>query len=497
MSKVGNHLELLQCLYLVQIKLDGVTSELAPDNEMFMARLLFVLLLVVLGAPVYFLFFKSPPSAPEIDLDEWWGPDQLKTKQDTSIKPFKIKFDETMIKDLKDRLKSHRPYIPPLEGVGFEYGFNSKQMNSWVKYWAEEYPFAAREQLFNKYPQFKTNIQGLDIHFIRVKPEVPAGVQTVPLLLLHGWPGSVREFDAAIPLLTAVSKDRDFALELIVPSLPGYGFSSPAVRPGLGADKMAVVFRNLMHRLGFKKFYVQGGDWGGIITGNMATLFPQDVLGYHSNIVFSMTPRTTLIQILGSIYPPLVVSSDLADRMYPLSQKFSYLVEEMGYLHIQSTKPDTVGVALTDSPSGLLAYILEKFSTWTKPEYKLLADGGLYSKFTKEQLIDNLMMYWATNSITTSMRLYSETFNKRYTGLKLDEVPTPVPTWLLQAKNEISYLPGWIVKSKYVNLINETIVNDGGHFFAMEMPKFFAEDVLKAIGEFRKWHKQNNIKTEL
>ncbi|KPJ20778.1 Juvenile hormone epoxide hydrolase [Papilio xuthus] len=131
-----------------------------------------------------------------------------------------------MIKDLKDRLKSHRPYIPPLEGVGFEYGFNSKQMNSWVKYWAEEYPFAAREQLFNKYPQFKTNIQGLDIHFIRVKPEVPAGVQTVPLLLLHGWPGSVREFDAAIPLLTAVSKDRDFALELIVPSLPGYGFSS-------------------------------------------------------------------------------------------------------------------------------------------------------------------------------------------------------------------------------------------------------------------------------
>ncbi|XP_068624270.1 juvenile hormone epoxide hydrolase-like [Battus philenor] len=450
-----------------------------------MARILLVLLLVVLGAPLYLIFLKSPPPLPEINLDEWWGPEQLRLKHDTSVKPFQVKFSEAMIKDLKERLKAHRPYVPPLEGVAFEYGFNSKQMSSWIKYWAEEYPFVEREKVFNKYPQFKTNIQGLDIHFIRVKPEVPAGVQTVPLLLLHGWPGSVREFDAAIPLLTAVSKDRDFAVELIIPSLPGYGFSSAAVRPGLGADKVAVVFRNLMNRLGFKKYYVQGGDWGAIITNIMATFFPQEILGYHTNMVFSFATRVTLFQILGAIYPPLVVSENLVDRMYPLSKIYGNLLYESGYMHLQSTKPDTIGVGLTDSPSGLLAYILEKFSTWTKPEFRQRPDGGLGAVIKKEQLIDNLMMYWATNSITTSMRLYSETFNKRFFGLKLDEIPTPVPTWIVQAKNEIAFLPGWMLKSKFPNLVNETILDDGGHFLAMELPREFSSDVLNAIVAFR------------
>ncbi|CAK1589856.1 unnamed protein product [Parnassius mnemosyne] len=462
-----------------------------------MARLLLVLLLVALGAPVYYIFFKSPPPLPDIDLNEWWGPEQMKTKHDTSLKPFKVKFDALMIKDLKDRLKAHRPFVPALEGIAFEYGFNSKQMNSWIKYWSEEYPFSEREKVFNQYPQFKTNIQGLDIHFIRYKPQVPANVEIVPLMLLHGWPGSVREFDAAIPLLTAVSKERNFALEVIIPSLPGYGFSDAAVRPGLGADKVAVVLRNLMNRLGFKKYYIQGGDWGAIIASNMATMFPQEVLGYHTNMAFSMSSRTTLIQTFGAIYPPSVVRSDLVDRMYPMSKIFGTLLEELGYMHIQATKPDTVGVALSDSPSGLLAYILEKFSTWTKPQYKLKADGGLTSSYTREQLIDNLMMYWATNSITTSMRLYSETFNKRYASLGLDEIPTPVPTWILQAKNELAYLPPWILKFKYKNLINETVLDDGGHFIAMEMPKVFSEDVLSAVAAFRNWHKDRNVKTEL
>ncbi|XP_068624269.1 juvenile hormone epoxide hydrolase-like [Battus philenor] len=450
-----------------------------------MARILLVLLLVALGAPLYFIFLKSPPPMPELDLEEWWGPEQLRLKQDTSLKPFQVKFSEAMIKDLKERLKAHRPYVPPLEGVGFEYGFNSKQMSSWIKYWAEEYPFAEREKVFNKYPQFKTNIQGLDIHFIRVKPEVPSGVETVPLLLLHGWPGSVREFDAAIPLLTAVSKDRDFAVELIIPSLPGYGFSSAAVRPGLGPDKMAVVLRNLMNRLGFKKYYVQGGDWGALITSNIATFFPQEVLGYHTNMAFSSTTRVFLLQLFGSIYPPLVVSNDLVHRMYPMSKIYANLMEEMGYMHLQATKPDTIGVALTDSPSGLLAYILEKFSTWTKPGNKYLPDGGLGSSFTKEQLIDNLMMYWTTNCITTSMRLYAEASNKRYFALKIDEIPTPVPTWIVQAKNEIAFTPAWMMSFKYPNLVNETILDDGGHFLAMELPQEFSRNVLSALVAFR------------
>ncbi|KAJ0171965.1 hypothetical protein K1T71_012728 [Dendrolimus kikuchii] len=463
-----------------------------------MARLLLIILIPILLAmlfPVYIIFLKSPPPLPEMDYNAWWGPTSLKEKQDKSIKPFKVSFDNLMVKDLKDRIKRSRSFTPPLEGIGFEYGFNTNQLPSWLKYWSEEYNFTAREAFFNQYPHFKTNIQGMDIHFIRVTPKVPSGVQVVPLLLIHGWPGSVREFYEAIPLLTAVSKDRDFAIELIIPSLPGYGFSDPAVRPGLGAAEVAIVMRNLMHRIGYKKFYIQGGDWGSIVNTYLATIFPKEVLGFHSNLAFLRSSTATLMTFIGSFYPSLIVDPELADWMYPLKEKYAYLLEETGYMHIQATKPDTVAAGLNDSPAGLLAYILEKFSTWTKREYRQKADGGLLTSWTKEKLIDNLMLYWSTKSIVTSCRLYSETFNSRHTALRLDDIPSPVPTWVLQAKYELSYQPPSIMKLKFPNLINTTVVHDGGHFFAFEMPQVFAEDVLKAITAFRKL--PSNQKTEL
>ncbi|CAH0714810.1 unnamed protein product, partial [Brenthis ino] len=461
-----------------------------------MGKLLgFTVLISILGVAAWMalpVLFPKPP--PQLDLNEWWGPQELKGKQDTSIKPFQVKFSDEMIKDLKARLKNHRELVPPLESVGFEYGFNSKQMDSWVKYWSEEYKFVEREKFFNKYPQFKTNIQGLDIHFIRVKPQVPSGVQVVPLLLMHGWPGSVREFYEAIPLLTKQTQSHDFVFEVIVPSLPGYGFSDAAVRPGLGVAQVGVIFRNLMKKLGHKKYYIQGGDWGAAIAGNMVTLFPSEILGYHSNFLHIRNGCSQVKQFIGSIFPSLVVESHLADRMYPLSKLFSYFMEEFGYMHLQATKPDTVGVALTDSPVGLLAYILEKFSTWTRIEHKTLPDGGLTFAFTKEQLIDNLMVYWSTNSITTSMRLYAETLSNAHRALNLDSYPTLVPTWALQAKHELVYQPPNILRSRFSNLLGVTVLDDGGHFIAFEKPKVFVEDVFKAVKSFREWHK---IKTEL
>ncbi|XP_038218168.1 juvenile hormone epoxide hydrolase-like [Zerene cesonia] len=456
-----------------------------------MLRLILLSALAGVAAPILYFYFQSPPPLPDIDLEEWWGPKLAKSKYNDSIVPFQVDFSNLIVKDIKDRLRDRHPLTPPLEGIAFEYGFNSKQLESWLKYWAEEYPFSAREKYMNQYKHYKTNIQGLNIHFVRVTPEVPAGKEVVPLLLLHGWPGSFLEFYDAIPLLTAVNKDSDFAVELIIPSLPGYGFSSAAVRPGLGADKVAVVMRNLMSRLGYKKYYIQGGDWGAIITSIMTTFFPNEVLGYHTNIAFLMTHRwASIVRVLGSIYPPLVVGSDVADRMYPLGEHFSYLTEESGYLHIQATKPDTIGVALADTPAGLAAYILEKFSTWTKPEYRSQPDGGLTQRFPKEKLIDNVMVYWVTNSITSSMRLYSETFNKRFLGLGLDQIPTPVPTSVMQAKNELAFEPEWILKTKYPNLLQATVLDDGGHFLAMELPDEFAKDVLNAIAKFRNWHRQ-------
>ncbi|XP_047510618.1 juvenile hormone epoxide hydrolase-like isoform X2 [Pieris napi] len=459
-------------------------------------RVLLVGILALFAVPVLYFYTKAPPPLPALDLEEWWGTKLSKSKQNNSILPFQVEFNDINIKDIKERLRDRHPLTPPLEGVAFEYGFNSKQLESWLKYWVEEYPYSERETYINKYPQYKTNIQGLNIHFVRIKPEVPAGKETVPLLLLHGWPGSFLEFYEAVPHLMAVSKDRDFVFELIIPSLPGYGFSSAATRPGLGADKMAVVMKNLMNRLGHKNFYVQGGDWGALVGSLMATFFPQEVLGYHTNMPFLSTTASTIIRVLGSIYPPLVVSSEAADRMYPMSKYFGMLLEETGYFHIQASKPDTVGIALSDSPAGLAAYILEKFSTWTRLEHRSKPDGGLTYRFSKDRLIDNLMVYWVSNSITTSMRMYAETFNKRYLSLNLDEIQTPVPTWVIQAKQEVTYVPGWILKFKYINLLNETILQDGGHFLAMELPEIFSKDVLKAIDAFRKWHKQQQ-RTEL
>ncbi|XP_048005399.1 juvenile hormone epoxide hydrolase-like [Leguminivora glycinivorella] len=465
-----------------------------------MARLLCLGLLALVASPflglAYLLFLQSPPPLPDMDLNAWWGPKELKTKQDTSIKPFKVQFSAQMVQDLKERLKNHRKWTPPLEGVGFEYGFNSKHLDSWVSHWADKYNFQEREKFFNKFPHYKTNIQGLDIHFIRVKPEVPAGVEVVPMLMMHGWPGSVREFYEALPLLTAVSKDRDFAIEAIVPSLPGYGFSDAAVRPGLGAAEMSVVMRNLMHRLGFKKFYIQGGDWGSLIGTNLITLFPDEVLGYHTNMGAAMSTKANIMNIIGNYLPSFIVESHLADRMYPLAMHFGRLLEETGYMHIQSTKPDTIGTAISDSPVGLLAYILEKFSTWTKNEYKHLPDGGLDKHWSRDQLLDNLMCYWATNSFTTSVRLYSETFNKRQFALQLHEIPTPVPTWVIQGKHEIAFVSARMLRTKFLNLVRANPIEDGGHFLAFEQPKVFSEDVLQAVAAFRKLKKKAK-KTEL
>jgi Predicted hydrolases or acyltransferases (alpha/beta hydrolase superfamily) len=180
-----------------------------------------------------------------------------------------------VLQDLKRRLENHAPLTPPLETVGFEYGFNTDYLKKVIEFWKTKYNWREREAFLNSFPQFKTTVDGLDLHFIHVKPKnVDKNTRVLPLLLLHGWPGSVREFYDLIPLLTIPRKDMNFVFEVIAPSLPGYGFSEGASKPGLGAAEMAVVMKDLMERLGFKKFYAQGGDWGAALITNMATLFP-------------------------------------------------------------------------------------------------------------------------------------------------------------------------------------------------------------------------------
>uniref|UniRef100_A0A2A4J6Z6 microsomal epoxide hydrolase n=1 Tax=Heliothis virescens TaxID=7102 RepID=A0A2A4J6Z6_HELVI len=420
-------------------------------------------------------------------IEKWWGPLGQEGKISEDIRPFKIQFTDEMVNDLRNRINNRREVTKPLEGVGFEYGFNSNNLDYWMDFWANKYNFTEREEYFNQFPHFKTNIQGLDIHFIRVKPDVPEGKPVVPLLMMHGWPGSIREFYGAIPIITEYNEQRGFGVEVIVPSLPGFGFSDGATRPGLGEVEIAAIMKNLMARLGFDKFYIQGGDFGALIANNMVTFYPEKILGYHTNFPISLAPGSLLTYFAGSLNPlfqSMVVDSSLAGRMYPILDVVSGLVEESGYLHMQATKPDTIGIAMSDSPMGLFSWLMQSVSGGSRRAYKSRVDGGLSILYSPETLIDDVMMYWTENKFTTAVRVYAESINKRTIGMGITSIPTSVPTCTIHAKDEIIYESPNMLKFKFTNLLRSTVLDSQGHFLAMEAPEIFAEDVLSALELF-------------
>lgn len=422
----------------------------------------------------------KPQSVPVLE-EVYWGPGSPPAKQRTDVSPMKVTFSEEMIKDLKNRLANTR-YTPPLEGIAQEYGFNTDLLKEIVDFWQTKYNFKERETYLNKYPHFTTNIQGLDIHFMHIKPKDTKGLTVLPLLILHGWPGSFREFYNLIPLLTTRNPNHNFVFEVIAPSLPGFGYSQAPAKPGCGALEMSVIMKNLMLRLGHTQFYLQGGDWGSIVAANLATLFREHVLGIHCNMCFVSTPLSWLKRIAGTLYPPAIVDEKYQERYYPMSAWFKNMMLESGYFHLQATKPDTVGVGLNDSPAGLAAYILEKFTTGTNAAFKARKDGGLKEYFTYDDLLDNVMIYWVTNSMTSGMRIYAESFTN------IQRVPIVVPSACANFRNELFYTPEGVLKDRYVNLVQNTHYEDGGHFIAMQMPKKLSEDFFGAVAKMEEQH---------
>jgi microsomal epoxide hydrolase len=428
----------------------------------------FVVLAGIVVGYVYHLTSQHVPVPPELREDGFFGRSVAPIKDDETIRPFTVNVPDEVLIDLKDRLKKHRPQ-ESFEGTNFEYGFRSDQLKKVIDYWTNKYDWRKEEKFLNQYPHFKTQIEGIDIHFMHIKS---AGdkKRTTPLLLVHGWPGSVVEFLSMIPLLT-----NDF--ELVIPSIPGYGFSEAAHKPGLNHHAVGRIFVKLMKRLKHEKFLYHGGDWGAIIGKSIAVVYPETLIGYHTTM--SVTPNglcntfKALIAEFG--FPGLVWDNPDIDakKMNPMGEHFSFLIKEMGYAHIQATKPDTVGVALNNDPAGLAAYILEKFSTWTNKEFRNLPDGGLTKKFTLDQLLTNVMLYWVNGCITSSQRFYKETM-----GASLGERYTvTVPTGHVSAANELMRHPLAFMKGWYTNITQYTDVEDGGHFLAMEKPKFLAENI--------------------
>lgn len=344
----------------------------------------------------------------------------------------------------------------------------------------------------------------LKLHYIHTIANYDVRNKTIlPILLLHGWPGSIREFYDIIPKLAVPdTEELDVVFEVVAPSLPGYGWSQAAAKSGFGVAEMAVVLRNLMIRLGYNKFFIQGGDWGSLLGSNIATMFPDNVLGYHSNMCVINTPISNIKSMIASFYPSGFVTAEQEAFHFPLSKHLTNAFYETGYLHLQATKPDTIGknfilffidmtmfnfihigIVLQSNPIGLAVYILEKFSTWTNGKNRELADGG-WSTFDddfKDAILDNIMVYYLTSSITSSLRLYSETFNRKQMAYGLDQVPTNVPTACARFKNDLGHSMDWQLKDKFTELIQSTYYDVGGHFAALEQPDLLLQDLAKFV----------------
>lgn len=414
--------------------------------------------------------------------DGWYGPGaRPKDHQpgDASIRPFKVNISDTVLDDLKARLENAR-WAPPIESTNFRYGFNTNTLKEVVEYWKTKYDWRQHESQLNRYNHYLTKIEGIDIHFVHVRPNETKRGKVVPLLAVHGWPGSFYEYFKSIDRLTDPT-DSGIAFELVLPSIPGYAFSEAPHQEGFSAISAARIFVKLMARLGHDKFIAHGGDWGSAITKAIASMYPENVIGLHLHMIFRAQPQTWFDQMkmtAAKYTPNLMFGGSEKEYKYFQQAAIDTWYLEAGYFHIQSTKPDTVGIALTDSPVGLAAYILEKFSTWTNNANIDLPDGGLLAgKFSFDDLLTNVMIYWCSGSITSSLRFYRENSHPIAGALARYSMETNVPAAYAVFPNELKCYPRFMVEMVLPNLIQYSLMPRGGHFAAFEEPDLFVDDI--------------------
>ena len=329
------------------------------------------------------------------------------------IKEFRIDIPQADLDDLADRLVRTR-WPASVPGAAWQRGAPVDYVRELAEYWRDKFDWRAAEARLNAYPQYTTEIDGQKIHFLHVKsPERGA----TPLLLIHGWPGSIVEFLHVIGPLSDPRGHGDTtapAFDLVIPSLPGFGFSGPVTEPGWGSKRIASAFAELMNRLGYERYGAQGGDWGSSISRELGVLAPSRVVGVHLNM---LAPY-----VAAGSEPP-----DLDDRDRERVERLRrFRLTGSGYGAIQATRPQTVGYGLTDSPAGQLAWIAEKFGEWT--------DGGL-GAVDRDQMLTNISVYWLTRTAGSSARLYYEAARSGGLG---PPVPSTAPTGVAVFPAEIA-----------------------------------------------------------
>jgi pimeloyl-ACP methyl ester carboxylesterase len=375
----------------------------------------------------------------------------------SEISTFTVAVADAVLDDLRERLARTR--WPDRSPTGdWAYGTELAYLQELCEYWLSEFDWREIERRLNGFEQFETTIRRQHVHFLHVRSPEP---NALPLLLVHGWPGSVTEFSKVLGPLTdpaAYGGDAADAFHVVAPSIPGFGFSGPTSGPGVDVAEIAAIVAELMELLGYRRYGAQGGDWGSMISRWVGLKGPDRVVGVHVNFLTEPPPDP------GDPTAGITSAEELADLDY-MAQ---YQIDETGYLQIQGTKPQSLAYGLTDSPAGLAAWILEKFRTWSD------CDGDVERVFTKDELLTNITLYWVTGTINSSMRIY---FESRRTGRSPQVPPLEVPLGYARFPKEIRRPPRAWLEAANPTLRHWTSMPRGGHFAALEAPDLLVDDV--------------------
>ena len=373
------------------------------------------------------------------------------------VQPFRVQVSDAPLEDLQERLARTR-WPDEILDSGWDYGSNLAYIKELVDYWRTRFDWRAQEQAINAFAHFRASVDGLGIHFIHERGKGP---NPMPLIITHGWPSSFFELLKITPLLTDPAShggDPADSFDVVVPSMPGYGFSDRTTQGGMNIVKIADLWAQLMTEgLGYGRYAAQGGDWGSMVTSRLGFAYPDQLVGIH------VTSVAGTHQYLG---PGARELSEGERRL--LEEWEHWLQAEGGYSHLQGTKPQSLSYGLNDSPAGLAAWIVEKFRSWSD------CDGEVERRFTKDELLTNVTIYWVTQTINSSTRLYYEYLHNPWSFNQREGIKVPCAVALFP--KEIPVPPREWAERSY-NIQRWTQMPRGGHFAATEEPELLAEDI--------------------
>ncbi|WP_028787745.1 epoxide hydrolase family protein [Terrimonas ferruginea] len=363
-----------------------------------------------------------------------------------TVNPFQINVSQSVLDDLSNRIR-HTRWPETGEDAGWAYGTDPRYLKELLTYWDETYDWRKQEEELNKYPQFTTAIDGIPVHFVQVKGK---NKNSRPLLLIHGWPDSFYRFHKIISMLS----EGEHSFDLVIPSIPGFGFSG---HRAVNSDVTAGIFHRLMtDTLGYEQYFIAGGDMGSVIAKSMANQFPGEVKAIH-------------ITDVG--YP---TGQEDWSVMTPAEQQFGQTIQhwfftEGAFNMIQATKPQSLSYGLNDSPAGLAGWIIEKFNSWSDN------NGNIENSFSKDELLTNIMIYWVSQTIDSSVKTYAENARAAYTGGLKSSQKVTVPTGVSLFPGEAQFPKEWA--ERMVNLVSYKKLDKGGHFAPMELPYVYAVEL--------------------